>query len=178
MDFTSFSFPLLLLYSVSCSSEQEIHPDVVAAVGFGVWSGSAWYKFGSLWQEQFDAMGRAALTWTPGAPIDPAVQEAFSYYISIRTTFLKRFQYKQKVQMIVFVVSCGILFIVSRFCSVRVEVATDDDEIRSMLLEVSFFSPLFVESPNSTPSHQDRLLSATHSVSARRALRQKARQTL
>lgn len=64
-------------------------------------------------------MGRAALTWTPGATIDADVQQRFSFYISIRSTFLKSFQYKQKVLLIVFVVSCAILLIVSRLCSVR-----------------------------------------------------------
>lgn len=75
--------------------------------------------FGNLWQEQFDAMGRAALTWYPGSRIDPAIQNAFSYYILIRTTFLKRFQQKQQILLSLFVASCGILLIVSRTVSLR-----------------------------------------------------------
>lgn len=70
-------------------------------------------------------MGRAALTWYPGAPIDSSVQEAFGYYISIRATFLKRFQHKQQTLMILFVVSCGILLLVSPSLIKRAEGAAE-----------------------------------------------------
>ena len=44
-------------------------------------------------------MGRAAVGWTPGAILDPSIQEVFSHYIAIRAEFFVKFQHRQRILM-------------------------------------------------------------------------------